>query len=237
MVPDDRSGGRGGGSGSPYTLSRAARRAPALTVFAILASTLDAEAGDPPLATGGTPSVSATVAAPASPRPADDERPIADPPRLPTPGAVVRARELYNQGTALAQKGDLAAAFRAFRGSYEHDGGADALANMAVIEKALGRPRAAAEHLDAAMAKLSFDQADKWGELKRYLTEICKEITVLDLRISAAESQVYVDERWLGGGPFTRTVYVDPGDHTVLVRAAGSEVRRHVSAKKGPPRS
>jgi len=207
----------------------------ALALLAGLACTGAARAGDPP-PTNSAPAVA--PAATASPLilevlRADDERPVADPPQLPTPAAVLRAKELYNQGTALVQKGDLKAAFRAFRGSYEQDGGTEALANMAVIEKELGRPRAAAEHLDAAMARLPFSQAEKMGELKQHLAEICKEIAVLHLRVTAAESQVYVDHRWLGGGPLTRTVYLDPGDVTVVVRASGTEVRRRLSATKG----
>lgn len=207
-----------------------ARRAGAATPPGSGAAAASATKGIPAVA---APGATAAPAASVNAAAAADERPIADPPREPTRAGVRRAKELYNEGTALAQKGDLAAAFRAFRGSYEQDGGVEALANMAILEKELGRPRAAAEHLDAALERLPFSQAEKAGEVKRRLAEICKEITVLTLHVTPEGSQVYVDDRGLGAGPMDRTVYLDPGAHVVLVRVSGTVVRREVRATKG----
>lgn len=232
------------GKSTALSHSAASRTRALVALAALLASGLGgmgaARATDPPAAppAAGSSSASASAAAASSavatPRAAGEDRPIADPPGEPTPAGIRRAKEAYNEGTAFVQKGDLEAAFRAFRTSYEQDGGAEALANMAVVEKALGRSRAAAEHLDAAMTKLPAAQAGKIGELKQRLSEICQDITVLQLRITGAGTQVYVDERWLGASPVLRTVYVDPGGHVVLVKLAnGRDIRRLVLAKKG----
>ncbi len=193
-----------------------------------------ARAAAPPIAAPTASPTASPVASPTAPPATGEDRPVADPPAEPTPAAVRRAKEAYNEGAAFVQKGDLDAAFRAFRTSYEQDGGAEALANMAVVEKALGRSRAAAEHLAAAMTRLSPAQVGKTGELQQRLADICQDITVLQLRIPTAGTQVYVDERWFGASPLTRTVYVDPGDHVVIVKpSSGRDIRRLVAAKKG----
>lgn len=216
------------------------RAACTLAALALLSAGPRAAAVTPPSAASAAPASSSAAAATATaaasaPKPApraEPERRL-EPPREPTPAAVRRAKEFYNLAFAFVQKGDLEGALRAFQASYEQDGGAEALANIAVVEKALGRPRSAAEHLDAALTKLPPSQAGKSDDLKLRLTEMRQEIGTLDLKITASGSEVYVDEEWLSSAPVSRTVYLDPGEHNVRVQAAGAIVRRRVTARKG----
>ena len=173
---------------------------------------------------------------PVSAEDADVLRSISDPPREPSPAMVRRSVELYNEGTEHARAGRLKSAYRAFRDAYEQDGSAESLANAAVIEAALGRPRSAAEHLAHAISRLTADRTGERASLEKRLDEVSKQIGTIEIHAPHL-SRVELDGKWVGTGPFVRTFYVEPGGHEVLVEARGGEVRRPVLVKKGEKRT
>jgi hypothetical protein len=173
---------------------------------------------------------------PVSAEDADVLRPIAAPPREPTPQMVRRSVELYNEGTEHARAGRLKAAYRAFRDAYEQDGSAESLANAAVIEAALGRPRSAAEHLAHAISRLPVDRTAERAALQKRLDEVAQQIGTVEITAPPV-SRVELDGKWVGTGPFTRVFYVEPGGHDVLVEARGAAVRRPFQIKKGEKRA
>lgn len=165
----------------------------------------------------------------------DLDRPLSTPPSSPTVESRKVAAELYNEGIAVAKRGNHKEAFRLFRASYEQDGSPEPLANMAYFEAKLGRPRAAAEHLARAIDKLPAEYANKVDDLKQRLAKIAKEVSVIRVHVES-EGDVRIDGRWVGTGPLMQTVYVDPGAHAVRVQARGVLLERLVDLEKGDDR-
>ncbi len=162
----------------------------------------------------------------------DVDRPLSTPPSQPTAEARATAAQLYNDAVASARKGRAKEALSLFRAAYEQDGSPEALANMAVIEAKLGRPRAAAEHLARMLQNLPAEYASKMDDLKKRLAAQVALVGTIRLEI-AAEGEVFADGKWVGSGPFTSTVYVNPGHHVVRLQARGVIVERPFDLDKG----
>ena len=193
------------------------------TVACSLLATAPARAGDPEAT---TPSVASIV------EDADLLRAMTDPPREPTPPMIRRSVELYNEGVVHGQAGRLKDAYRAFRDAYEQDGSVESLANAAVIEASLGRPRSAAEHLARAIKRLPPGKTAEAEVLGKRLEQVTREIGAIEIR-APEMSNVELDDHWVGTGAFTRTFYVEPGVHQVVVSARGGSVARLLILKKG----
>lgn len=162
----------------------------------------------------------------------DVDRPLSNPPAQPTKEARESAAQLYNDAVASARKGRAKEALSLFRAAYEQDGSPEALANMAVIEAKLGRARGAAEHLARMLQNLPAEYESKRDDLKRRLAEQAALVGRLHVEI-ATEGEVFADGKWLGSGPFTTTLYVEPGSHAIRVQARGVIVERLLTVDKG----
>jgi hypothetical protein len=164
---------------------------------------------------------------------AELDRPLIEPPRDPSDASKKRAKELFNEGLDFAQRGKTREALRAFRKAYEQDATSDSMANLAALEMQLGKTRAAAEHLTRAMIRITItDKA--FDDLLERLEAAKKLIGTVDLAVKVAGADVQWDAEWLGAGPMSRPIFVDPDtDHVLLARHGGVEVRRTVRLKKG----
>ncbi len=159
-------------------------------------------------------------------------RETSDPPREPNAQMVARSVELYNEGAAHAKAGRLKDAYFAFRDAYELDGSAESLANAAVIEAKLGRPRTAAEHLDHAIGRLTKGRDADEQALRQRLDEVSQEIATVRV-LAIPQTHVEIDGKWVGSGPFQRNSFLEPGSHELYARALGGEIRQHVTIPKG----
>ncbi len=184
-----------------------------------------------PLARGGAPGAT-TPDTKTDDEYVDLDRPLSNPPAQPTPEARATAAQLYNDGMASARKGRPKEALSLFRAAYEQDGSPEALANMAVLEGKLGRPRAAAEHLARMLLNLPAEYASKAEDLRKRLADQAALVGTIRLEI-ATEGEVFADGKWVGSGPFTTTIYVEPGIHVVRVQARGATVERVFELDKG----
>lgn len=156
-----------------------------------------------------------------------------------TPGraAAQSADELFAEGAAAHDRGDLETARARYAAAFALHQAPQIAANLGVVEGLLGKHRDAAEHLAFALARYR----DDGDETKRQ--RIAEELSrvlgyVAELRIEApAGSRVSVGGRALGTAPLVLPAYVEPGTHRVegtLVdgRVSSVEVRADAGEAK-----
>lgn len=213
-------GGRAVNQGAPRSRARRAWL-PVLATIALSLGAIEARAAGPTPAPPDNDDESVDV-----------DRALSEPPEDPSDVARASAARLYNEGMASARKGRAKEALACFRAAYEQDGSPEALANMAAIEAKLGRPRAAAEHLAKMLQNLPSKYAGKVDDLKRRLADQAALVGSWRVEI-ATEGEVYCNGKWVGAGPFTSTLYVEPGSHVLRVQVRGVMVERTVQLEKG----
>ena len=133
------------------------------------------------------------------------------------------AETLYQQGRRAAQSGDFATACAKFRTSYEREAAPGTLLNLADCEEKTGALRSAREHFEAAAR--SFKAGDeRVGFARQRAADVERRTPRLTIRLSPHTARDAVVEQ--DGTPIPRELLgnpmaLDPGPHTLLVRAPG----------------
>lgn len=146
---------------------------------------------------------------------ADDARPAA--------GAGSSSTEaLIARGIGLRKAGDDRGALEAFEQAYSASGSAQALAQRALAEQALGRWVPAHLHLEQALAV----RGDRWidghrATLEAAQQEIASRIGLLDVSCNVPGAEVEIDGEQIGRTPLPRPQPVVAGQSVVKVSAAG----------------
>lgn len=139
---------------------------------------------------------------------------------------VVRSRELFEEATRSARRGEWAEALARFERAYALHPHAATTYNVAYCTRALGRyaraaelfERAVAEHRARGGAELSDDML---AAVVRYLAELDGRVAHVELHV-APGARVLVDGLPLDGGP---ELVLDAGKHVFVVSANGRDDR------------
>ena len=131
------------------------------------------------------------------------------------------ATELFDQGAAAHDRGDLEEARAKYAASLALHQSPRTAANLGVVEGLLGRHRDAAEHLAFALARYR-DEGDETRR-QRMAEELSRVLGYVgELRVEApAGLEIVVDGRVAGTAPLVMPVYVEPGVHRVEGRSPG----------------
>jgi hypothetical protein len=141
----------------------------------------------------------------------------------PTPAAVAGAEQNYNEGVAATERGDFAAARRAFQASYDLNPLPDVLFNVAMCHKALGDLPAAANAFRDYVAVVGGDLSpEEQAEFDALLAELMPQIGRVVVEGAPPDSVLSIDGVNAGSVPPGGWVAVSPGRHRVLVEREGS---------------
>jgi hypothetical protein len=135
-----------------------------------------------------------------------------------------RAAKLLDQGVVQFEEGKAAEAYASFQAAYELYPSAKILLNMGQALKALGRDAEAAQAYDRFLVETSAlpEVGDRRVTLARAgLSEILPRIGRLRLTVQPPDALVTLDGKPLGPASRLRMIYLTPGDHQLLVAAAG----------------
>lgn len=151
--------------------------------------------------------------------------------------AAQSATELFEQGAAAHDRGDLEEARARYAASFALHQSPQTAANLGVVEGRLGRHREAAEHLAFALARYREEGDD--ARRRRMAEELSRVLGYVgELRVEApAGAEILVDGRPAGTAPLVLPVYVEPGVHRVEARTgAGSSLPVEVRIDAGEAR-
>lgn len=136
-----------------------------------------------------------------------------------------RAEELFRAGNAAFAEDDLHAAYDAYRAAWSLRQSFDIACNLGRTEAELMLSRDAATHLDYCVRTFSASSRNEFrGAQERFRTlfnEVRTKIGAFAITTYPEGAQVEVDGASWGTSPLTAPVFVDPGEHRVLVRLAG----------------
>lgn len=139
----------------------------------------------------------------------------------PDPRAAL-ARDLIAQGVELRKQEDDRQALAVFERAVELDPSAQALAQRALAEQALGHWLDAAEHLEQALEQVD----DPWiaehrAALEAARDEIAAQLGMLEVSCNVAGAEVRIDGRLLGRTPLAAPLRVVAGQSAVQISAPG----------------
>jgi hypothetical protein len=149
----------------------------------------------------------------------------ADPPPATGSGDPVAADALFREGRRVLESGDAAGACRMFAESYRLDPAAGTLLNLANCEESLGRIASAWEHFRRATEVLppSDRRSRVAHERVAALEPRLPHLTIAAATPLVEEATILRDGVEMGTASLGVSVPVDPGDHTVIVRAPGRQ--------------
>jgi hypothetical protein len=136
--------------------------------------------------------------------------------------SAAQAKVALNRGIELRKAGDDRGALDAFERAYALTASAEARAQAALAEQALGRWVEAREHLQEALAQSN----DPWiVEHRKTLVlaqeEIDSRLGVLEVSCNIAGAQVYVDDRLRGRTPLAEPLRLIAGQSVLKLSARG----------------
>lgn len=157
--------------------------------------------------------------------------------------AAKRADEAFNAGVAAYRRGDYLTAREAFTRAYELEPSYRAAAVLGQTEERLGNLAQAASLLNWALYNLDSHVEPEANErMKADLSILKDRVLTLKLRTQVPFKEVLIDDllftsnsvRVLPESENTWTIYLDPSNHEVVVRAEGYRPQqRRVSAPAG----
>jgi hypothetical protein len=171
----------------------------------------------------------ASIAAPASAQSSASAAGTAD------EAATLEARALFEEGVRLSRAERWLEALDAFRGSRERVERPRTLFNMAIALDRLGRLRESMAAIDRYLeiSDATADDADR-REAARMRLACERRLVTLTLRVTPPDATVEIDGEDAPGGGAERRITWDPGDHVVVVRAAGhAPLRESLSLPPG----
>ncbi|APR78519.1 Dihydrolipoamide acetyltransferase [Minicystis rosea] len=142
-----------------------------------------------------------------------------------------KARQLYEDGLAAIQKSKWLEARASLLAAWSLAKHWQIAANLAGCELELGKFREAAEH---ARFYLQNAPADRRAKAELLLERAKPKIGVITVDAEPAGADVHLDGVLVGQAPLRDPLYVDPGEHVLLVRASGRpDVTQRVSVIGG----
>jgi hypothetical protein len=136
-----------------------------------------------------------------------------------------RAEELFRAGNAAFAEDDLHAAYDAYRAAWSLRQSFDIACNLGRTEAELMLSRDAATHLDYCVRTFSASSRSEFrGAQERFRTlfnSVRTKIGAFAITTYPEGAQVEVDGVSWGTSPLAAPVFVDPGEHRVLVHLAG----------------
>jgi hypothetical protein len=144
----------------------------------------------------------------------------ADPSSSGTEATVMtdKARQLYEDGLAAIQKSKWLEARAALLAAWSLNKHWQIAANLAGCEIELGKYRDAAEH---AAYYLRNAPADRRAKAELVMNRAKAKVGALTMSVDVDGADVLVDEVSVGRSPLKEPIYLDPGEHRVLVRLHG----------------
>jgi len=145
-----------------------------------------------------------------------------------------QVRALLRDGEdALAQE-RLEDAEEAYEKAYALKPGFDVAANLADVERRLGKLTEAAEHYAIAIRSFpsSFDNRIK-RELQTALAEVQTEVATVELEVVAPGATVTVDRRNVGVSPLQTPLYLRPGEHVLGARVGEASASETLTLRAG----
>jgi hypothetical protein len=139
-----------------------------------------------------------------------------------TAADLAHADALYREGNSAYDAGETKLAYEKYAEAFRIKQSFDVAGNLGNVELALGKMRAAAEHL-----AYSFRQFPANGDQKALaltasgLAEARKHVGELHFKITPEGADVAVDGNAVGRAPFADPVFVDPGTRTIQVSYEG----------------
>jgi hypothetical protein len=145
-----------------------------------------------------------------------------------------RANLLFKKGKVAFNAGKFNDALRIYSEAWSLKQSPDIAANLAQTESELGQHRNAAEHFAFALAHLLPSSTDEQKQaLAEGLAQEKKEIGSLHVTLEPADSALSIDDTVVTVPP-SGDIYLEPGEHGVLVTHEGYEPNRQtVRLSKG----
>ena len=140
----------------------------------------------------------------------------------------VAADYLFREARKAARAGDYAKACPLFADSLKADGGTGVLMNLADCEEHLGKVASAWEHWREALDTLQGKPDKRAALAMRKIAALERRLPRLTVRLEAgapSDAKVERDGVALGASALGLPVPVDPGSHTIVVRAANHAAR------------
>ncbi len=143
-------------------------------------------------------------------------------PASPEDDRVRQAAALFEKGNEAADAGRHAAAYRAYRESWDLARDYKTAANLAMVEIELQRWTDAANHIAYTLAHTPIDEEpERLNSLYRTFESVKARISELRLERVPAEATVIVDDISLTPQDRRGAVFVTPGQHRLVVRLEG----------------
>jgi hypothetical protein len=163
-----------------------------------------------------TPVTTALAQTPAKPAPATSSN------DQPTTDAADRAGALFAEGKAAAKKNDWQTAYRLFQESWILNASYDTAANIGFSALKLKKYAEAARFLSYALRHFpTTGERAKRNELSRLLGVAKKQVTTVTVVVEPANAEVLVNDT--PRADQDDPLFLDPGQHTIEVRASGYE--------------
>ena len=155
---------------------------------------------------------------------------------VPSPAAKVEARERFDRGLHLFERGDNASALAEFKRANELVPNPLVLYNMGLVYAAMNRPVESVDALGAFLAQATSQQREQ----RRRATETRDEQETRIARLTVqteTPATVDVDGIEVGQAPLPEPIRVASGAHVVGAQAPGFlSTRKEISSPAKPPR-
>jgi hypothetical protein len=141
----------------------------------------------------------------------------------------------FEKGSAAFDAGRLEEARELFAKAWAAKKTHDIAANLGIVEKKLGKPRDAAEHIAAALRLLPPTERDAVRKaLQGHLAQVRPLVAALTIEVSVEGARVFVGEREVGTSPLAVDVFADPGRVVVRAKRDGyRDAEQTIEATKG----
>jgi hypothetical protein len=142
-------------------------------------------------------------------------------------------KDLLRLGASEYRKGHLEAARDAFARAFASKQHVAIAATLAEVETKLGQYRAAANHWSFYLEHLPAEHESDREEVEATLAECRKHLAAITIRVDAKDAKLFLDGEPLGTFPIEGSIWVDPGDHTLMAEGPVHSDRVAVSLTAG----
>jgi hypothetical protein len=147
--------------------------------------------------------------------------------------STAEARKRFQEGVKLFDDKKYDQARSAFLQAYALKKHPDILLNLAQCEVAGGQPLEASRHFRDFLRDPATSTHPKRVEAERGLAEARLRLGRVQVRVDAAEAEIFVDEVRVGVSPLPEPYDVSPGNHLVEARLGTRNVTKSVNAPAG----
>lgn len=144
-------------------------------------------------------------------------------PAAPSVDISPEVRRLYADGADAAERGEWERARGLFQQAFDLKPIPKIAANLGRAELMVGKPCAAAEHLEYYLAKEKGADAESLQDVQKVLDKATAKIGVLRVRVNVDGAKVFVDGKSASTSPLTHSIFVEPGNYSVEAQAEGHE--------------